>query len=258
MPEGDTVFRAAEKLQAALAGQLVTGWDLRVPAHATSDLTGERIDAVLPRGKHLLMRVGEFTLHSHLKMEGQWQLYRPGQRWRRPAFQARAIVRTAPWEAIGFELGLVELLRREDEAAALEYLGPDLLGPDWDAAIAISRLGARPEVPVAVALLDQRNLAGLGNEYVNEICFIRGVLPSRPVGETDIPALVALSVRIIRSNLRRSMRVSTGIERRGENSWVFGREGKPCRRCGTAIQLSRLGADPTRERNSFFCPHCQR
>lgn len=258
MPEGDTVFRAAQRLNTALAGRVVTGWDLRVPAHATSDLVGESVESVVPRGKHLLLRVGEFSLHTHLKMEGSWELFAPGQRWTKPAFKARAIVRVAEAEAVGFELGLVELLRRGDEDAAVGYLGPDLLGDDWDVAAAITNLAAHPEVPVHVALLDQRNLAGLGNVYANEVCFIRGVRPDRPIGETDIPALVATAYRAIHANLNRPMRVTTGIARRGQNLWVYGREHKPCRRCGTPIQLMHIGADPTAERNAFFCPHCQR
>ena len=177
MPEGDTVFRAARTLDQALHGELLTGCDIRVPAFATVDLAGERVHEVASRGKHLLMRVGEASIHSHLKMEGAWHLYRPGGRWRRPAFQARAVLETADWVAVGFELGLLEVLPLAREADRLGYLGPDLLGADWDAGEAVRRIRSTPERPIAVALADQGNLAGLGNEYVNELCFLRGLLP---------------------------------------------------------------------------------
>lgn len=257
MPEGDTLFRAARNLDRELSGHTVTGWDLRVPEFATSDLRGEVIESVIARGKHLLMRVGDFSLHSHLRMEGSWHLYRPGSAWRRPAFQARAVIDTEPWQAVGFDLGILKLYPRSEEAAALSYLGPDLLGPDWDPAEATLRILADPDRPIAVALQDQRNLAGLGNEYVNELCFLRGVLPTRPVAEVDIPPLVDLAFRLIRANRDRSTRITTGDARPGRTDWVFGRERKPCRRCGTPIRLDKIGARATELRDSYWCPHCQ-
>ena len=257
MPEGDTVYRAARHLDEALRGETVATWDLRVPAFATSDLTGERIDGVVSRGKHLLHRVGDFSLHSHLKMEGSWHLYRPGSKWKRPAYQARAVVGSAEWLSVGFDLGVVELIHRNDEDRVVGYLGPDLLGDDWDADVAIARLGAAPERPTAVALLDQRNLAGLGNVYANELCFLRGVLPTRPVGETDAAALVALSSRLILANRDRVERTTTGDTRPGRQTWVYGRQGLACRRCGTRIRKGALGARETEERDSYWCPRCQ-
>ncbi|MCP2029938.1 endonuclease-8 [Okibacterium sp. HSC-33S16] len=257
MPEGDTVYRAAVHLDQALNGATLTGWDLRVPAYATSDLTGERIDEVVSRGKHLLHRIGDYTLHSHLKMEGSWHLYRPGSPWKRPAFQARAVLTTSDWVSVGFDLGVVELIARADEDSVVGHLGPDLLGADWDVNEAIARLSADPAVPSAVALLDQRNLAGLGNVYANELCFLRGVLPTRPIGETDIPAMVALAYRLIMANRDRTERTTTGDTRPGRQVWVYGRGGKPCRRCGTRIRSGSIGSDPTRLRDSYWCPRCQ-
>jgi endonuclease-8 len=257
MPEGDTVYRAARRLNDALAGKVLTATDFRVPAYATVDLSGDRVDEVVSRGKHLLMRVGDHTIHSHLKMEGSWELYPAGGRWRHPAHQARAVLRTADVEAVGFLLGILEVLPRDREEEAVGYLGPDLLGADWDAAEAVRRVEAHPDVPVAVALLDQRNLAGLGNEYVNELCFLRGMLPTRPVRDADIPAAVALGHRMIVANRNRPVRVTTGDTRRGRSSWVYGRKGQPCRRCGTPIQRSELGRTELEERVTYFCPVCQ-
>jgi len=257
VPEGDTVYQAARRLREALAGRVLTATDFRVPAYATVDLSGERVDEVVSRGKHLLMRVGEHTIHSHLKMEGSWEVYRAGERWRHPAFQARAVLRTEESEAVGFLLGVLEVLPRSREEETVGYLGPDLLGADWDAEEAVRRIAAHPETPIAVALLDQRNLAGLGNVYANELCFLRGMLPTRPVGEVDVPAAVDLGHRLIVANRDRPRRVTTGDTRRGRNTWVYGRGGQPCRRCGTRIRRTELGRTELEERVTYFCPVCQ-
>src|SRR5690606_6346201 len=196
-------------------------------------------------------------LHSHLKMEGSWHLYQPGSRWKRPAFQARALVGSAEWLSVGFELGIVELIAREDEHTVVGHLGPDLLRDDWDAAEALARLKTAPERPTAVALLDQRNIAGLGNVYANEICFVRGILPTRPIGETDAAALVALSTRLILANRDRTERTTTGDTRPGRRTWVYGRAGQPCRRCGTRIRTGELGPTDLTERVTYWCPRCQ-
>ncbi len=259
MPEGDTVYQAARRMHEALAGRVLTRFELRVPRFATADLTGERIDEVVSRGKHLLHRIGAYTLHTHLKMEGAWQLYAPGQRWRRPAHQARAVLGTEPWEAVGFSLGVTELVPRAEEDRVVGHLGPDLLGVDWDRDEATRRVCARPETPFFVAVLDQRNLAGLGNVYANELCFLRGVLPTRPVGEVeDVEGAIELAERLIRANRTRVARVTTGVDRRGSRTWVYGRAGEPCRRCGTSIRSGELGPDELQERITFWCPHCQR
>ena len=258
MPEGDTVFRTARTLDQALGGEVLTRCDLRVPAFATVDLAGERMREVASRGKHLLMRVGESSIHSHLKMEGSWHLYRHGSRWQRPAFQARAVLETAEWVAVGFDLGVLEVVPLAREAEMLAWLGPDLLGADWDAGEAVRRLGSAPERPTAVALADQGNLAGLGNEYVNELCFLRGILPTRTVGEVpDVAGLVDLAHRLITANRDRAERTTTGNTRRGAQSWVFARAGQPCRRCGTPIERGSLGRNTLELRNTFWCPRCQ-
>ncbi|TFC80974.1 Fpg/Nei family DNA glycosylase [Cryobacterium cheniae] len=258
MPEGDTVYRTAQNLDQALHGARLTRCDVRVPAFATVDLTGQTVHEVLSRGKHLLMRVGEASIHSHLKMEGSWHLYRHGSAWRRPAFQARIVLETAEWVAVGFELGLLEVVPLTQEAALLDYLGPDLLGPDWDAAEAVRRLESRPERPLAVALADQGNLAGLGNVYVTELCFLRGLLPTRPVAEvTDVPGLVALARRLILANRDRTERITTGNARRGMRTWVYGRSGQPCRRCGSRIERGLLGRSELELRVTAWCPRCQ-
>lgn len=257
MPEGDTVFRSARLLDDVLAGQLVTRSDFRVPAFATVDLSGEPVRSVGSRGKHLLMRIGDHVVHSHLKMEGEWWVYRPGERWRRPAWHARAVIETQGVLAVGFDLGLLEVFPAAEERERLGYLGPDLLGDDWDAVEAVRRLALAHETPIAVALADQRNLAGLGNVYVNELCFLRGVLPTRPAGEVALEPLVDLARRVMRANRERLERTTTGDLRRGARLWVYGRGGEACRRCGTRIEHGRLGRIDVERRESWWCPSCQ-
>lgn len=257
MPEGDTVYRAARNLNEALEGQMLTRCDIRVPAFATVDLTGETMEDVASRGKHLLMHVGDYTIHSHLKMEGSWHLYRHGTRWRRPAHTARIVLETSDWVAVGYSLGILEVLNRADEDSVVGHLGPDLLGADWNPDVALHRLTTGPERPVGIALLDQRVMAGLGNVYRNELCFLRGILPTRPVGEVDRPErLIALAHTLIDANKDRSQRTTTG-KLRGETDWVYGRRGRPCLRCRTPILEGRLGVNELELRETFWCPSCQ-
>ena len=258
MPEGDTVYRSAVNLNSVLTGRELTRCDIRVPAFATVDLTGETVDEVISRGKHLLMRVGEFSIHSHLKMEGSWHIYRDGSKWYRPEWQARAILANDTYTTVGFQLGLLEVVPRDEEHTVVGYLGPDLLGPDWDADVALANLTADPTREVGLALLDQRVMAGLGNVYRAELCFLRGILPTRPVGEVDDPQkLIELAKRLIEANKDRADRTTTGALR-GTTSWVYGRDGKPCLRCGTRIERGELGDTELQLRITYFCPHCQK
>jgi endonuclease-8 len=257
MPEGDTVYRTARLLRDALEGEILTASDFRVPAFATVDLSGQRVDSVVSRGKHLLIRVGGVSIHSHLKMEGSWEVYPVGNRWRHPGFQARVVLSTADIVAVGFQLGVLEVVPRDREEDVVGYLGPDLLGPDWDAEEAVRRLDAHPDQPIAVSLLDQRNLSGMGNVYANEVCFVRGMLPTRPTRDADLPATVSVAHRMMVANRDRTQRVTTGNTRRGQNLWVYGRDGRPCLRCGTLIERSELGRTELEQRVTYFCPRCQ-
>ena len=257
MPEGDTVYRAARLLNEALAGEILTKSDLRVPAFATVDLSGETVHNVTSRGKHLLMRVGEYTIVSHLKMEGIWRVIRPGQRWPRPSHTARAVLSTDHLDAVGFDLGQLDVVRSDDESSVVGHLGPDLLGPDWNPAVAVANLQSRPEREIGLALLDQRNLAGIGNVYRAELCFLRGMLPTRPVSrDPSIDKTVALAHRLLVANKDRSTRVTTG-QLRGNSLWVYGRAGRPCLRCGARIERGELGDSPLTLRDTWWCPRCQ-
>ncbi|WP_371662932.1 Fpg/Nei family DNA glycosylase [Streptomyces sp. NBC_00280] len=259
MPEGDTVWQAARRLHNALAGKVLTRSDLRVPKYATADLTGRTVLEVTPRGKHLLTRVeGGLTLHSHLRMDGSWKVYENGQRWSGgPSHQIRAILGTADRTAIGYRLPVLELLRTTDEHRAVGHLGPDLLGPDWDPEQALANLLADPARPLGEALLDQRNLAGIGNVYKSELCFLLGATPWLAVG--DLPPdrtakLPALARKLLEANRDRPIRSTTG--RRGQDLFVYGRAPRPCLRCRTPVRIADQG-DGSRERPTYWCPTCQ-
>lgn len=197
MPEGDTVWLAGQRLHDALAGDVLVRSDLPVPSLATVDLAGQTVVEVVPRGKHLLTRLsGGLTLHTHFRMDGSWHLYRPGDRWTGgPQWQVRAVLETASWQAVGYRLPVVGLLASSDEDSVVGHLGPDVLGPDWDRDLAVERLLAEPDAEVGMALLDQRNLAGLGNLYRCEVLFLQGLTPWVRVADVrDLPALVATRV----------------------------------------------------------------
>ena len=260
MPEGDTVWRTAQRLDRALKGQVLAATEVRVPAFATWDLAGATVTETVSRGKHLLTRIdGEqpWTLHTHLKMEGGWRVFAPGQRWSRPAHTARVVLTTADAVAVGFSLGVVEIVPRERESDLVGHLGPDLLGPDWDPAEAIRRLGEQPDRTVKEALLDQTRLAGLGNMYANELCFIAGVSPETTIGAVpDLPRMVERAQQLLDQNRHRAVQSTTGDLSRGRQFWVYNRGGRECRRCRTTIRQTRL-SDEGQERTTFWCPSCQ-
>ncbi|MEA2499094.1 MAG: endonuclease [Actinomycetota bacterium] len=258
MPEGDTVYVAATRLHAALAGHELTATDFRVPRFATVDLAGRTLNEVVPRGKHLFFRIeGNVSLHTHYKMEGAWHLYRPGERWRGPAFQVRAVLSTARWVAVGFRLATTELISTSAEREVVGHLGPDVLGPDWDEREAVRRLRAAGDVSIAEALLDQRIMAGPGNVYKCEICFLRGIHPDKRVAEVeDLEGLVSLTKRLMDANTTTGIQITTGDPRPGRERWVYGRSGRPCRRCGTPIKREQRTDAPT-DRVTYWCPSCQ-
>jgi endonuclease-8 len=257
MPEGDVVWHTAHRLHEALAGRVLARSDFRVPRLATADLTGDVVTEAISRGKHLLIRtrLGR-TVHTHLRMDGSWRV-RPAGEPLRDSHRIRLVLANDEWQAIGVQLGVVELVRTADERRVVGHLGPDLLGPDWDAAEAVRRLRAGPDRPIGEALLDQRNLAGIGVIFATEMLFLRGIDPWRSVGDVeDLEALVDLGQRLLDANKTRLEQVTTGDARRGREVWAYGRAGRPCRRCGTLIRRGEQGP-PGQERLRFWCPNCQ-
>jgi endonuclease-8 len=253
MPEGDVVWYTARRLDEALAGRALTHSDFRVPRLATVDLTGDVVTEAVSRGKHLLIRTQHGrTVHTHLRMDGAWRV-RPATEPMRDSHRIRLVLANEEWRAVGYQLGVVELMRTAEEWRATGHLGPDLLGPDWDCAEAVRRLSAEPARPVGEALLDQRNLAGIGNVYKAEVLFLRGINPWQPVGSVgDLGALAELARRLLDANKERVGHVTTGNSHRGEENWVYGRRGRPCRRCGTLVR-----AEGQQDRITFWCPVCQ-
>lgn len=276
MPEGDTIFRAARTLRAALAGREVTAVRTtvaQVRALGPQRLVGQTVAAVESRGKHLLIWFdpSDLALHTHLRMSGAWHTAAAGERPRRPPATARLVLEAGAAVATCFAAPVVELLSRSqvERHPSLAALGPDALADDVDLAEARRRLDLRAEVTIAEAMLDQRVLAGIGNVYRAELLFLHSLDPWTPVGavapETR-DALLASAVRLLRANVatpgfnrvttRDPDAVAAGRvpRRRSDALAVYGKAGRPCPRCGTAIRSWQVG---TQARRVWWCPRCQ-
>ena len=257
MPEGDTILRAARRMNDALAGRTVTAFRSRLPALAAEArrrrVEGGLITAVEARGKHLLLRFASgVALHTHMGMTGSWHLYRRGSRWQRPESHARVVVEAGDVIAVCFVPRVIELVAAGGEAAhpSLSALGPDVLDPAADAAPAVAGLRARPEAEIGAALLDQEALSGIGNIWKSESLFATGVDPFTPVSKLDDATLT----RVVRAAMR-LMRASVRGEGERGGMQVYRRAGRPCLRCGTAIAMARQGPQ---KRSTYWCPGCQR
>lgn len=259
MPEGDSAYRVAAQLDRVLTGRVLTEFQVRTGALAETNLVGQQVSSVEAFGKHLFIRVGEYSLHSHMLMDGTWHIYKPGAHWRRPGHQARIVLGNEQAQAVGFRVAKIQLIKKSDEAKLVGHLGPDPLKLEWEQGgleVAAANLGADPR-PLHVALLDQANVAGFGNEYANEICFLAGINPETPASEVNVRKCLELGTRLIRANLSRVERTTTGNTRPGQRLHIYGRAGQPCLRCGTQVRFTRLGADPSRMRHVYWCPSCQ-
>jgi endonuclease-8 len=257
VPEGDAVYRTAARLRAALDGRPLTRSEFRVPRYATTDLSGRAVLTTISYGKHLLTRIdGGLTVHTHLRMDGSWRV-QPAGRGLPPGDVVRLVLANAEHQAVGIRLGVVELVPTEHEDRVIGHLGPDLLGPNWDPAEAARRLRRHPGLTIGEALLDQRNLAGIGTIWRSETLFLAGVSPWRPVGEVDgLEGIVARTARLMSAVKDRRGPVTTGDPRPGRELWVYGRDRRPCRRCGNPIVRGEMGSRPY-ERLIFHCPVCQ-
>ena len=261
MPEGDVVWNTARRLHTALAGQVLTRSDFRVPRYATVSLVGQTVTEAVAQGKHLLIRTDRgLTVHTHLKMEGAWRIEPAGGRPLRDSHRLRLLLANSEWVAVGYQLGITEVLPTAREDQVTGHLGPDLLGQDWDPAAAVARLARDPDRPIGEALLDQRNLAGAGVIFATEMLFLRGIDPWRTVGSIsvdDLTALVELGHRLLDANKEQPGHVTTGDARPGRENWAYGRANRPCRRCGSPIRKGQQGP-PGQERPRYWCPNCQR
>ncbi len=256
------MWRAARRLDRGLAGRMLLRTDFRVPRHAVADLAGREVLGTDTHGKHLLTRFGGgLTLHTHLRMDGEWTVLGSGKRLpSRLADDVRVLLETDEHRlGLALRMPVVELLPTDEEHRVTGSLGPDPLRADWQPAEAVDRLGADPARPLVSALLDQRLLAGLGNLWVNELLFVRGHNPWTPAGDVDLTALVRTAARMLQQSIRvrGNGQVTTGDPRRGHEHWVYGRSGQPCRRCRTPVRYAReVPGDPGR-RATWWCPHCQ-
>jgi endonuclease-8 len=259
MPEGDTVWRACQRLRQVLAGRTLTRGELRVPALATTDLTGVGVRDVVSRGKHQLFRLSnDYTLHTHFRMEGTWRIYPKGRTWTGgPEFQIRGVLSTAEHDCVGYRLPVVEMLPTTEEHEVVGHLGPDLLGPDWDPDEALRRVGADPDRTIGEALLDQRNLAGIGTFYRAELLFLQGIHPRTPVRDVaNLRRVIGRGQQLLYANRWRTEQSTTGDLRPSRRTYVFERPGQPCRRCGTPVRTEEFGP-LGQERRSYWCPRCQ-
>ena len=269
MPEGDTLFRTAAGLRPYLVGRTVlaarTGGPGPMPQ--VQRIVGREITGVESVGKNLLVRFDNgLEIRTHLRMNGSWHRYRPGERWRRPPSRARLVIEVPGAVAVCFDAPVVELFetRAEGIHPSLSRLGPDLLSPRFDAAEAAGRLRApeRARMSIAEALLDQRALAGIGNVYKNEVLWLEGVSPFAALADLDhatIARLVTTAHRLLNANVdtrRGPERVTTAGDRGAPGAlYVYGRTGRPCRRCRTPIAVTRQGTDLPR--STYWCPTCQ-
>jgi endonuclease VIII len=262
VPEGDTLWRIAARLSPALVGRTVSSFRAASPALVSTArhhrVRGSTITAVEARGKHLLVRFSTgVALHTHLGMTGSWHLYRRGSRWRQPAHLARVVVETGDVLAVCFVPRVVELVPEADEPAhpSLAALGPDVVAPALDVPAAVAGLRARGDVAIGPALLDQTALSGIGNIYKSEVLFLCGTDPFAPVAALDderLRALVTTAHRLMRKSAVGGERLA--LTERSRRYWVYGRAGRPCRRCGTLIRRARQGAP---SRSTYWCPTCQ-
>lgn len=274
MPEGDTIYRAARTLHQALAGKTITRFETVLTTlsevHFSAPVRGRKIEAVEARGKWCLMRFsGDLVLLSHMRMHGSWHLYRPGERWRQPRHAMRALIETDDYVAVAFNVPVAEFHNSRSLARhrALKSLGPDLLATDFDQAEAVRQLRASAAPDIASALLDQRVMAGVGNVFKSEILFLRGVSPFAPLTSltgAELERIAATARELLAANAREPKRVQDPFYSASRRTaammnprarlWVYGRGGKPCRKCGAAIRFARQSADA---RTTYWCPVCQ-
>ena len=259
MPEGDTIHRAARTLDRVLSGKTVSSVESPLTQIASAGLVGASVAKVEARGKNLLVHFGDGrVLHTHMRMSGSWHVYRPGERWQRPRSQARVVLATSEFVTVCFDAPVVRLLRPGAAARdrRLSALGPDVLAPEFDRGEAARRLRGLGEMPIGEALLRQAAVAGIGNVYKSETLFLCRQNPFAPVetlSDHSVDVLLDTARRLMSAGLRSASRATRPSLTR-ERTWVYGRRGRPCRRCGTPIRMRRQGAE---SRSTYWCPACQ-
>jgi endonuclease-8 len=266
MPEGDTIHRAARTIAKAIGGRVITRFETVVAALARANdqqpIVGRRIDAVTARGKNLIIAFsGGLFLRSHLRMNGSWHIYRPGEAWMKRRSDMRVVIATDDFVVVGFNLPIAEFhdarsLEREPD---LQRLGPDLVADDFDPAEALRRIRRYPDREIADVLLNQGALAGIGNIYKSEVLFLCGISPFAlvsSVADGELERVIAIARKLLVHNVERAggSRETMSSLRQSQRLWVYGRRGEPCRKCGTRIEYRKQGPDV---RGTYWCPRCQ-
>ena len=274
MPEGDTIFRAARSMHRVLSGHVVTRFDTAYAhldrVNVDTPIVGRTIERIEAVGKHhLIVFSGDLILRTHMRMHGSWHLYRHGEKWRRSAHAVRVRIDTADWVALAFSVPVAEFVTPKEMATTdpISRLGPDLLGQQFDRDEAVRRLLATGEQPIAMSLLDQRRIAGIGNVYKSEVLFVAGVNPFTPsaaVRRDTLEQMLDLARGLLQANViegtsaqiqtYRNLRRTNRSMSPEQNLWVYGRGGKPCRKCGTLILTKKMGIEA---RSTYWCPQCQ-
>jgi endonuclease-8 len=274
VPEGDTLWRTARTLTRAIGGREVLRFESPLVKLARVDedtpLAGRIVETIESEGKWLVMRFsGDLILLTHMLMSGSWHIYHPGERWKRPRFDMRIIIETAEWHAIAFRVPVAEFHTTHslERRPGFRTLGPRALEDEFDPENAIANLRSVPDAEIGVALMTQRLLAGIGNVFKSETCFVAGVNPFRLVKtltDDEMAALMQAAVKLMKANITAGaggpivtyfgMRRTTGRADPSQGYWVYHRHGRPCRKCCAIILNRRHAADA---RNSFWCPQCQ-
>jgi endonuclease-8 len=275
VPEGDTIFRTARTLGRALVDKPITGFRSTYPLlmrfNDDTPLVGQIVDGVESRGKWMLIHFsGGGTLVTHLLMSGSWHIYRPGERWQKPRFQMRIVLENSNYVAVGFQVPVAHMhtassLVRDSRIPGSEI---DVLGAEFDAQAAVVRVLERGTEEIGDVLLHQHVMAGVGNVFKSEICFVTGLNPFRLVGTlTRGQAVEAVDAarRLVGANVLEDSgnmimtyggrgRRTTHQSDPGASLWVYGRNGEPCRRCGERIRRRIQGPDA---RVTYWCQGCQ-
>jgi endonuclease-8 len=278
MPEGDTIYRSARALQKAIGGKVVTGFDTGLAKLASvndnTPLTGRTVERVTSHGKWLLIYFsGDLILVTHMLMSGTWHLYRTGEKWWMGRDRMRAVIQTADWQAVAFNVPVADFYtaRTLERNSQMPKLGPDVLSADFTVETGVERLRqhglANPDAEIGVVLLNQRVLAGLGNVYKSEVPFTAGVNPfraMRTITPKELDVMAEVSQRYMQANILDGSgdgiitysgnRRTTHSGNREERLWVYGRQGQECRRCGAKIMMRKQGEQA---RSTYWCPECQ-
>ena len=274
MPEGDSIFRAARSMHRVLSGHAVTKFETAYAhldrVNVDTPIVGRTIERIESAGKHhLIVFSGDLVLRTHMRMNGSWHLYRHGERWWRGPQAMRVRIDTADWVAVAFDVPVAEFVTPKEltTSGPVAKLGPDLLGREFDRDEAVRRLMASAHQPIAMSLLDQRLVAGIGNVYKSEVLFLSGVNPFAPaaaVPKDTLDRMMDLARGLLKDNVidgtspriqtYRNLRMTNRASEHDESLWVYGRAGKPCRKCGTPIEMKKMGIEA---RTTYWCPLCQ-